>query len=282
MIQRLSRKMFGALFGAALALLCTLASAAVLQFGTRSLQVPDPDGYAPLSGVAPRYISAAQAYLPSTNRLVEAYATPDQAKELEQGRPAVLTRYFQLQAPRRAEGTIVSETEFSEASKEIEGELEKTMRNSKELADKLTEQGNAEMKRMTTTDPKIALNGTEYLGAFRREPWGLFFTIRSGVSAADGSHQTLACGGALVLVNYQLLFMYAYAQYHDESDRRWVEQAVSSWADATRAANPNDPALGAKASRGFFGGGVLRTALIGALIGGLVGLIGSVLRKRKQ
>jgi hypothetical protein len=136
---------------------------------------------------------------------------------------------------------------------------------------------------MTTSDPKVALSGIEYLGVYRREPWGLFFSIKSGLSAGDGTNQTLVCGGALVLINYQLMFLYAYSQYHDDSDRHWAEQATSAWADAVRAANPNDPKVGATAqSLSGLGSGVLRTALIGAIIGGLIGLVASVLRKRQQ
>lgn len=262
--------------------LATAALADTRQFGPRSLDIPAPQDFKPLAAVSPRYMQAAQAYLPATNRLVEAYASAPDAQALGEGKATALARYFQLQAPRNADGVPVSEQEFVGASKEIESGLEQTLKDSKELTTQLTEQGNAAVKRMTTTDPKIALSGVHYLGAYRREPWGLFFSIKSGVSAADGTSQVLVCGGALVLVNYQLLFLYSYSQYHDESDRQWVEQATSSWADAVRAANPNDAAVGAKASHGFSGGGMMRNTVLGAIIGGLVGLVASVLRKRKQ
>jgi hypothetical protein len=260
-------------------LVATVTHAATVQFGARSLNIPNPEGFEPLTTVSPRYIQAAQAYLPATNRLVEAYATPADAKALAQGQAATLTRYFQLQAPRNAEGVVVSANEFSDASKQVEGGFEQSVKNSQSLATQLTEQGNAEVKRMTENDPKIALSEIGYLGAFRREPWGLFFTIKSGLKAEGGANQIMVCGGALVLVNYQLLFMYSYSQYRDESDRRWVEQATSAWADAARAANPDDPKVAASASGGW-SHGILRTVLIGAIIGGLVGLIGGLIRKR--
>jgi hypothetical protein len=249
--------------------------------GSRSLSIPNPEGFEPLASASPNYIQAAQAYLPATNRLVEAYATPADTKALAQGQAIPLERYFQLQTPRKAEGVVVSAAEFADASKQVEEGFEKSVNNSQPLAKQLTEQGNAEMKRLTKSDPKIALSGIGYLGAFRREPWGLFFSIKSGLTAEDGTNQVMVCGGALVLVNYQLMFLYSYSHYRDESDRRWAEQATSAWADAIRAANPDDPRVAATASHGFFSG-VLRMAVIGAIIGGLVGLIGTLLRKRKQ
>jgi hypothetical protein len=279
MLQRLPRASFSLILVSASLLCCAFAAAATLQFGTRSLNIPEPQGFTSLSAVSPRYMQIAQAYLPATNRLAEAYATAADAKALSEGRAAQLTRYLQLQVPRAAEGTPVSEQEFTEAGKEMEAEFEKTMRNAKDITDKVAEQGNAEIKRITSTDPKVALSGMEYLGVFRREPWGMFFTIKSGVSAGDGSKQVLVCAGALVMINYQLLFMYSYSQYHDTSDREWAEQATSAWADATRAANPNDPAVAAKVTHGFFGGGIFRTALIGAIIGGLIGLFSKIFRK---
>jgi hypothetical protein len=279
MLQRLPRASFRLILASASLLCCAFAAAATLQFGTRSLNVPEPEGFTSLSTVSPRYMQVAQVYLPATNRLVEAYATPADAKALSDGRVAQLTRYLQLQAPRAAEGTPISELEFTEASKEMEAQFESTMRNSKDLADNVAQKGNAEIKRITSTDPKVALSGMEYLGTYRREPWGLFFSIKSAVSAGDGSKQTLVCAGALVMINYQLLFMYSYAHYHDSGDREWAEQATSAWADATRAANPNDPAVAAKVKHGFFGGSLLRNTIIGAIIGGIVGLFAKIFRK---
>jgi len=283
MLQRLPRASFRLIFASliltSMLLCCAFAAAATLQFGTRSLNIPEPQGFTALSSVSPRYMQLAQAYLPATNRLVEAYATPADAKALAEGRSSPLVRYLQLQAPRAAEGMPISETEFTQASKEMESQFETTMRNSKDTTDDLTQKGNAEIKRITSTDPKVALSGIEYLGAYRREPWGLFFTIKSGVSASGGGNQTLVCAGALVMINYQLLFMYSYAQYHDSADREWVEQATSAWADATRAANPNDPAVAAKVKHGFFGGGIWRNAIIGAIIGGIVGLFAKIFKK---
>ena len=284
MLQRLPRASFRLILASLiltsmLLLCCAFAAAATLQFGTRSLNIPEPQGFTPLSSVSPRYMQLAQAYLPASNRLVEAYATPADAKALSEGRGSQLVRYLQLQAPRAAEGTPLSEQEFAEASKAMEEQFESTMRNSKDLIDDAAKKGNAEIKRITSTDPNVALSGIEYLGAYRREPWGLFFTIKSGVSAGDGAKQTLVCSGALVMINYQLLFMYSYAQYHDSADREWVEQATSAWADAARAANPNDPAVAAKTKHGFFGGSLLRNTLIGAIIGGIVGLFAKIFKK---
>jgi hypothetical protein len=261
-------------------LMATFGYAETLQFGSRSLDIPNPEGFEPLAAVSPRYMQAAQAYLPATNRLVEAYAVPTDAKALAQGQPATLARYFQMQVPRKAEGVAVSAAEFADASKEVEGSFEQTLKNSQPLATQLTDQGNAEVKRLTASDPKIALSGIGYLGTFRREPWGLFFTIKSGLTAEDGTNQVIVCGGALVLVNYQLLFLYSYSRYHDESDRRWVEQATSAWADAARAANPDDPKVAATASHGK-GKNVRMVELLGAIFFALFA-IGFLLRQRKR
>lgn len=279
MLQRLPRASFRLILASTLLLCCAYVAAASLQFGARSLNVPEPQGFTALSNVSPRYMQLAQAYLPATNRLVEAYATPADAKALAEGRASTLTRYLQLQVPRAAEGTPISEQEFTQASKEMEGQFESTMRNSKDTTDDLTKKGNAAVKRATSTDPKVALSGIEYLGVYRREPWGLFFTIKSGVSSGDSNKETLVCAGALVMINYQLLFMYSYAHYQDSADREWVEQAASAWADATRAANPNDPAVAAKVKHGFFGGGIWRNTIIGAIIGGIVGLFAKIFKK---
>jgi hypothetical protein len=255
----------------------TLADAATQRFGARTLTIPDPDGFAALANDVPQYIQVAQAYLPATNRLIDAYASPADKQSIAAGRGAELKRYFQLQVPRRADGTPVSEADFQSASKEVESGLEAALKNSDQLASDLMKKGNSEVKKLTSTDPGVSISGVGYLGVFRREPWGIFFSIRSKVGATGSSTDKLVCSGALVLINFQLVYLYSYAMDRGESDRRWAEDSLSAWADAIRAANPNDPAVASTT-----GGGsnrLIKNILLGAIIGGLVFLVSKIIRK---
>lgn len=267
---------------ACLTLLCSAqACAATVQFGSRSLSVPPPAGFEAIAAKAPAYIAAAQAYLPAQNQLLDAYAAPAEVQALAAGRPTELQHYFQLQAPRAFLGKPLAADDFAAGSAEIERGMAQEMQKADALADRLTQQGNAAMKRQTDVDPNISLSGIRYLGAYRHEPWGMFFSLRSRVAGPRGSEEQVG-SGAFALINHQVLYLYAYAPYRDEADRKSIEQALSAWADALHAANPDDPAVAATAHRFGNDNSVYAGAVVGAIGGVALGLLIRRLRRNRN
>jgi len=224
------------LLALALLLAATAAGADPMQFGGRSLDIPPPAGFVPIAAISPKLMQTIEAYLPASNRLVETYTAPADAMVLGAGKPPKMTRYFQLQVMRALDGAAVSEKEFQDNTKEMEKGIAQSVRDSEQL-DAQIQHGNAAVERTTSVNPKAAVSGLQYLGMPRREPWGLFFTMQARLTATGGMDENMVVGGALILVNRQLLVLGAYAKSNDESNRRWAEQSVSAWADAIRAAN---------------------------------------------
>lgn len=264
--------------------LLTLATAHAGQvaFGSRTLYVPDPDGYLPLAKAVPRFIQLGQSYLPKEIRLVEVFATPADVAALEQGNPAQLQRYFQIQAARSADGVPVSNEEFVAAASEIENGIRQAIGDASGAIKQQADRGNAEIKRQTSIDPQMQLTDTGYLGQFRKEPWGQFFTIKTKASAQGvmAKPQQIVGAGGVVLANYQIVFLYCYANYNNEGDRQWAEKSVSEWADQVHAANPDDPTVGAHIPhRGFNVKEMLRWGAIGAVLGLLAWFFGKIFRR---
>jgi hypothetical protein len=274
---------------ATLALLAWVAAASAgagdarLAFGKRTLVVPAPSGFDPLSGSAPHVVKAMEAYLPTGTRLVEAYAEPADAAVLARGEGRELARYYQLQVMRKLEGTVLSERDFAESADEIERQLVQAFGQPEDMATALSNQGNARMKREHGVDPHLKIGGVQYLGSPRREPWAFFFTLRATVSGEGIASIPQIGAGALALVDHQLLYLYAYAREDDAAARAWAEEAVAAWGGRLRAANPSDAALEAEAEpwRRSPWAGVGRYALVGAVGGGLAGLIVFLLRRRR-
>jgi hypothetical protein len=257
---------------------CGTAWASMLAFGSRALNIPEPEGFAAISKTAPRFLQASEGYLPPGNRLVESYVTADDAQALAAGQPAGLSRYFQLQTLRKADGVSLSADEFRAASAAIETKFAKVL--SEVDVGRLSESGNAQARKLTATDPQVSISGVESQGVFRREPWGIFFTVKSRVAVgSSGESSDLICAGALALINHQLMYLNGYAQLQSAEDRRWVEQSVSAWADMVHAANPDEPAIAAR-SQPFSWSELRNTTLIGAALGALVGIAIALARKR--
>jgi hypothetical protein len=267
---------------AAGALLATLAHSAPIAFGERTLEVPDPPGFVPVSQRLPQFMSLAQAYLPAGNRLAEAWLLPEDVAAMERGEQVDIRRYFQLQVLRKLDGVPVSAAEFAEVGSQLEAGLGEALAEAGKAGDELARQGNAAAKRQAGVDPQVGLGGMTYLGTFRREPWALFFTTRADVTV--GSERVSAtAASALAVVDHQVAYLYAYTYESDAGrfGRRWAQDAVSGWADSVRRANPDDPTLAAKAQRlsgGFDWANVGR----GAAIGGLCGMFVWLFRRRRQ
>lgn len=267
---------------AGLLLTLAVAHAGQVAFGSRTLYVPDPDGFLPLAKSVPRFNQMAQAYLPQAIRLVDTYATPADAAAMQQGNSAGMRRYFQMQVPRSADGVPVSNEEFAAAADEIENGIRKALGDAAQTIKQQADKGNAEIKRQTSVDPQLTLSDVGYLGVFRKEPWGQFFTIKTKASAQGvmAKPQLIVGAGAAVLVNYQIVFLYCYANYNNEGDRQWAEKSVSEWADQVHGANPDDPTVGNHIpSHGFNFKEMLRWGVIGGVIGLLAWFFGKIFRR---
>jgi hypothetical protein len=270
-----------ALIAVSLVCIGTVAGADPISFGTRTLDLPAPEGFVAVSPKAPQYVKLAQAYLPAGNRLVEVYAEPETADRLASGTATSLLRYFQIQTLRSADGKILSSSEFAEGSHTIEAELIKAFGklpdHSKELS-----QGNAAASREAGKTVDVRIGETNYLGTFKREPWAVFYSMRATVGAGDDTPVTILNSGAITLINHQFLFLYAYAQETGPESQRWTEAAVTQWADAIHASNPDTVGLEASAehmSTGIDWGHAARTGLIWGALAGLFALVNE-LRKR--
>jgi hypothetical protein len=240
MTHRLAR-IIALLFVCGTLLAATASHADIVQFGSRSLNIPSPQGFAPISSVSPQALQIMQAYLP--NRLAEAYATPDDIQKMFIGQKIMLVRYFQLQVLHRADGVSVTKAGFQEILKQIEDEPGTSINNVTEEVAPLVQHGNAEVEKITAQNPQTTLSDIQYLGIYRRESWGLFSSMKARFTATSSTNKQVIASSAAVLVNHQLLFLYSFSDFHDEHDRQWSEQALSTWADAVRAANPDDAAV---------------------------------------
>ncbi|HET7845225.1 MAG TPA: hypothetical protein VFL14_13805, partial [Xanthomonadales bacterium] len=244
---------------------------------------PAPPGFEAVSRRLPQFLVLAQNYLPPGNRLVEAYLLPEDIAKLELGEDVDIRRYFQLQTLRTLDGVPVSATEFAEVSGQIEKSLGEALTNFGEQGAQLAAQGNAAAKRQVGVDPQVGLGGVQYLGTFRKEPWALFFTTRATVTTPGSGSTPATAASALAVIDHQVAYLYAYTYENDASPhgRGWAQDAVSEWANTVRWANPDDPALEARAKRlggGFDWEAVGRAAGIGAFIAIVVGF----LRQRRK
>lgn len=286
----LSRASFASMLGGfALTTLAFVgvAVAGPTPFGSRSLDIPAPSGFEPVSKDLPQIFDVSQAYLPPGNRLVEAYIKPEAKAELAAGNPQDLDRYFQLQVLRQVDGVAISNEDFAANMAQVEAEIAKLAPTLDKQAADLASSGNKAVKDQYGADANVSLSDVQYDGVFKRESWGVFFSMGSNVATGPGTEKRVIGGTAIVMVKQQLLYLYCFADESGPDARRWAQESVVAWAEAIRVANGESSSSEAAAEPETLAGtparssGVMRGAVVGALIGGIVGLMFWLNKKRK-
>jgi hypothetical protein len=259
----------------------TLTAAAPYTFGPRTLNIPQPDGYDPASVAKPQLFELGAAFTPATNRMAEFFVASADAEALLSGKIDALPRYFQVQVPRSLDGKPLSAAEFRANSKTIESSLEEAMKQAGTQAKDLLKQANANVEQKFGADPGVSISDVGYHGVFRREDWGLFFTMSSQVTAAESAGSRMFCAGAVALIDHQIVYFYAYSLERTPADREWAKRTLNAWVDAVRLANPDDAAVEATATASSSGSNFWVRTLAFAVFGGLIGVLYGNWRKRR-
>lgn len=242
MINRLSRP---CRFAATLALMLVFAPAlaqpatqAPITFGTRTLQVPAPQGDESVSQKLPMFFSVMEKYVPASNRMVEVYMSHEQLIALVLGTSKAPDRFFDLQVMRVLDGERVSQSQFAAGKPQIVKGLTDSKTLVQHGVDQSLHDANQKMQKLTGKDPGVSVTATSNPGEFRDEPWGVFFTSTLSASATHQATVPMVYSMAIVCIDGQVMYLYAYAHDDGRDGRGWTQHGVSQWADAIRAANP--------------------------------------------
>ena len=155
------------------------------------------------------------------------YVAEADVPRVEKGSLGKFDRSFQLHVQRARDGERIGQAEFAELA-DVEAQLDELRKSMR--------RGNERARTMASGDRFDAqLQQIRSLGVFRREPWGVFFTLAVNVDRAGGADPaTVLVPGVAIMVDAQVMRLHAYVA---ERDREWGERAVFLWADAVRAAN---------------------------------------------
>ena len=235
---RLRRSLFlRALVTLALCHAAAAAQAEPVTFGSRSLEVPAPAGLRPVSKSLPQHFSSFEQSPAAGMRLVELYFTPADEAALLTGPSAHLPIYYLLNVEKTAEGRPLDTDTLAEIAAQLEAEYARMLPMDSRGRD--PGRISASQDAASTPAPEGVTGAPRFAGTFRREPWGRFATLYypSTVEGDPGRYSA----SAVVLVNYQLLFLSAHSLDDRREARREAEAGVSAWANAVRAANPDSP-----------------------------------------
>jgi len=246
-----------------------------VEVGGRVIRIPAPPAFERVDGVDAGVDRLMASMLPATNRYLARFE-PLKNHDGDAGRS------FNAQVLRQLEGQEIGTRALGEVKSQMKEEFGKQQEAIREAIDRLSGDAEKSLQDAAGTDAALKISDVAFLGFFDDYPDSLGFTMAMNVAAQAGAFATSDKGvvaGMIVSVNGRMIYLYANADFKSEADRNWAEEAVSAWRNAVVAANPR---VEGPSSRFPLLNGVGRSAMVGAVIGGLVGLLSWMFRKRRQ
>jgi hypothetical protein len=242
--------------------------------GGRVIKLPAPAGFDRVDGLDPETDRMVDAMLPATNRYLARFDPPKQNTASE-------GRSFNAQVMRSIESREIGDRTFGDMKQQTKRELDKAQETIRQEMAKLTNKAEKALQDATAADAALSVSDVAVLGYFDDSPNSLGFTMAMNVAAKAGDQAVkskMVTASMIVPVNGRLIYLYANADLKSEADRKWAEQSVTAWRDLVVAANPR--VEGPAGSSSIFDG-VGRSAIIGAILGGLGALFAMLFRKKK-
>lgn len=242
--------------------------------GGQTIKLPSPVGFERMDGLNPEADHAMEQMLPATNRYVARFE-PHKDTTSAQGRS------FNVQVLRSLESREIGDRTFGEMKQQTKVEIEDAQETIRREIAKASGKAEKALQDATDADAALSLTDVAVLGIFADSPTSLGFTMALNVAAKAGDKTIKGkkvTASMITPVNGRLLYLYANSDFNSPADRTWAEQAVTAWRDTVVAANPRveGPSLG-----GFDFARIGRSALTGAIIGGVVALVAMLLKKKK-
>ena len=266
--------------------LFSAASAVEITVGERRIDVPLPEGFVVLTPEMSPYYESLNAYVGPNNVRFLTLIRQEEADAIGRDEDVEIVRYINIESERSATNASVTSAQFAELRQVIKGQLDELYAQAEEQLPQLVGSGNEAASEAMNADVNVQVGGLRPLPVHidRADAISnsMYANVGGLVNGEDLGSSTIAATTQIQHVKDKILFFYIYA---DQEDLEWTRETADALASAVVAQNPLAPAEREadenSGSSGFNWDSVRKNALIGGIIGGVVGLL-SYLRRRRQ
>jgi len=269
-----------------LALFHPVAFAVDISVGSTRLSIPTPSGFDPITSEMAPYAKLAQRFVPPSNEQFVLLLPSADAAIAAKGQIPESTRRFYVQTTKELIQPFVSAHDFAELKRMIKTQNEEILRKAEAQMPGLLQAVNQGISKDYELDLGLSMAQMLPLPPHYETERGLAYSmiLKYNVNDENGKPSVFEGVVTATFVHLQgkVLFLYANAE---KSGLEWSRMESQKWADMIIAANPSVGAIAvreaSKRQSGFDWSKVLEKAVVGAIIGGLIGLLGYVFRKKK-
>ena len=252
-----------------------------INVGNAEISVPVPPGFAPVTKEMKLTYQLQQQFVAPMNQLFLGFIAEGEVGTAMTDELPSLNRTCTIQALKQLVGQTVTKSQFAELKKELKSQNEK-------LISKMEKEIPGAMKKINDGITKeFGVNVGLELGKMvplpvheeteRTMASSMYVKYEMGKQLAKATSFVGVVTATYAHVKGKLLFLYCNGQ---EQDLQWSRTTSKAWADALIAANPGGVESNRRETSGGFGSRVLRYALVGAIAGGIFGLIRSAFRRK--
>ncbi|MEZ5441008.1 MAG: hypothetical protein R3F15_05925 [Lysobacterales bacterium] len=257
--------------------------AETLSVGNSEVRIPAPNGY---SRMTPEMASTAvleTSMADGMNDLLAIYISDDEAAGARIGEAPDMNRYFVIKVNKELKNLALGIADFARLRNQVDEQNEQAIASAQaQMADQIRENSEA-VSTALNVDLDLQITPMTPMAAHVNEEHAIAFSMYLNTSAVINGEQTdtaLVVTSTYINVAGKVLFLYTYAP---SADLDWTRQASKDWAATILASNDKaEPAE--KLNWGIDWGRVAEKGLIGAAVGGVIGLIMWIAswRKRKR
>lgn len=265
----------------------TLCAATDISIGGVALQIPSPTGFSPVTQQMTVLYELEQQFVAPTNTEYAAFIPEPQVAAALKGDVSNLSRRFTVQTPKNLVETSVSTADFATLKSIIKSQNTELMKKVEAQMPGLMKQLNEGFRSKYNVDPAFSVSQMLPMPAHEETDRTLAYAALVKYDMKDASGKpapfVIVVTTTFAHVRGKVLLLYCYAE---ESGLEWSRESARQWGNAIVAANPSDQQTSVKeamasASSGFDWKKVGSKAMVGAIIGLIIGLASWMMKRGK-
>jgi hypothetical protein len=252
----------------------------IVRVGQIELAIPVPAGFTPVVPEMKAVNQLLDAMTYGDNQRLAHYIPESDASLALNNEIPEMARSFSVQTPKKIANQPATKADFAQLAKDL-------VKYNTEIIQKLEKETPGYLKQANTKlkeiDPDLNFQNMSFapLPPHQQDERVLAYSMFMTTQTAAGPVR-IACTANILHVKAKLLFVYAYAP---EKEMAWTRDTSKQWVAGILASNPSTPDIAKLEQSGPSllrtpGGRIARSAIIGAVVGGIFGLV-QMLRKKK-
>lgn len=191
-----------------------------------------------------------------------------------------LDRYFMLKVNKKLKAYTASVAEFADLQNLVASQNKQIFEQVKEKMPGYFDQINKNLKKEYGSNFSLGVSQMLPLDPHHKSENAFSYSMFMNVGSGTGSQQSISvipATATFLNTSGRILFLYSYGA---KDDLAWTRESSQEWHTAILSLNSPPPQK--KSNAGFDRGQVAGKALAGAIIGGVVALIGGIIAKKNK